>query len=187
MGIGGFLLAVLSVVLWFPFYRPSLTIAAPSTANPLTGMPLLFTVQKNGVFNAYSVDYRCYYASITISSPVHVKVEDDSTSRVLLAKTLTSEDPVTFGCEKGAFVEFSSGTRIISATDADVAVIISFKPQYDWRQSYTCAHFVLGKDNAGKAVWFRRPTADCEQLALCLDRRLQRAEAMLTHVYPYPP
>jgi hypothetical protein len=159
-------LAIVSIVLWKPFYQPVLTIRASSlSAEPSVGVPVSFTVEKSGILDADSVAFRCYYANVKIAGSGG-EVSDAMMAKIPLANVVDSSEPLDFKCP-AVYGPPQSG---LQAAAADVVVLLSFTPRYGFKEHRVCARFVLGKDAAGQLAWFNRAVGDCEQFTSCIDR-----------------
>lgn len=169
LGIIGFPVAVVSLVLWFPWYWPTVSVRASSEAvDPLAGMPLSFSIENEGVLQAHSAKYRCYFGHVRTLLPLQVIFDDNEIGELPVADVLLFHDPVEVSC-----------TRLISAPDnsvrvveADVAILVSFRPSFDWRRSSACGRYILRKNAGNQLAWFRKSSAPCKELAECLDRRV---------------
>jgi hypothetical protein len=94
----GFPVALIGLLLWKPFYEPSLTIrASSSSAEPSTGVPASFTVEKAGILNANSLFFRCYYAKVQTLGQFQLSVVDMATGSVaeLVEKVKRRQDPAS--------------------------------------------------------------------------------------------
>jgi hypothetical protein len=162
-GIFGLPLALISVILWFPWYWPRISVRTSlDTVESSAGMPLSFSIEDAGVLKAHSVRYRCYFAHIR-SAPQQpqITMTDTFSDEVPLADVLLPNDPVDVPCPGLG----------VPAIEADVAILISFRPSFDWRRSYACGRYILRKNAAGLLAWFRESSLPCFELAACLNAR----------------
>jgi hypothetical protein len=159
LGIVGVFLALFSIVLWFPWYWPTIAIRASSdSVEPSAGMPISFSIENTGILDAHASKYRCYFAHL--KSAVLV-LNDDNTNELPVADPLLPHDPIEISCQRVG----------IPALEADVAILVSFRPSFDWRRSSACARYALRKNAADQLAWFRKTSAPCKDLAACLYRR----------------
>jgi hypothetical protein len=155
-----FVTTVIGISLWLPWYWPTVAVRATSNSvEPSAGMPLSFSIEDTGILKAHTPMYRCYFAHVHSAQP-WVTIDDSSTAQGPVAAMLLSNDPVEISCP--AFG--------VPAIEADVAILVSFRPSFDWRRSSGCGRYVL-LTNSGKLAWFRKSSAPCKELAACLDRR----------------
>ena len=162
-GIFALPLALISIVLWFPWYWPRVSVRTSSeTVEPSAGMPLSFSVEDDGVLKAHLARYRCYFAHIQ-SAPQQpqITINDTYSDEVPVADVLLPNDPVEVACPGLG----------VPAIEADVAILVSFRPSFDWRRSSACARYILRKNAAGLLAWFRKSSAPCAQLTACLNAR----------------
>ena len=161
---------VLSLVGVFRGIWPKIVISAPpQTVDSSTGMPLFFKVQNTGVLKAYSPRYRCYFAYEKAAPPAPADTIQDSVSgEYPLGDALLSDDPVETDCRPVAF----NGAL---ASEADVAILVSFRPEFYWRRGSACGRFVLKHLNNGQLAWLRKSSERCPSLSACLDRRYAAA------------
>ena len=161
-------LTVISVVLWFPWYWPTLSVIASSTAvDPLAGIPLSFSIENDGVLEAHSARYRCYFEHVQSVAPVQITMDDTETGELPVADILLSHDPIEVSCP-GLVSAPPKATRVV---EADVAILVSFRPSFDWRRSFACGRYILRENAARQLAWFRKSSAPCKELSKCLDRR----------------
>jgi hypothetical protein len=162
LGIIGFFVGVISLALWFPWYWPTLSVKTSSeTVAPSAGMPLSFAIEDTGAMKAHSVRYRCYFAHLHSPRPQEVTFNDVDTGEAPVADVLLPNDPVEVSCIRvGA-----------PAVEADVVILVSFRPSFDWRRSSGCGRYILDKNTAGQLAWFRKSSAPCKELAKCLNKR----------------
>jgi hypothetical protein len=141
--------------------------ASSEAVAPLAGMPLSFSIENEGVLKAHSAKYRCYFGHIQSSFPPQVTMSDNDTSELPLADVLLPRDPIEVSCPG----VFSPPEISIRVAEADVAVLVSFRPSFDWRRSSACGRYILRKNAANQLAWFRKSSEPCEELARCLNKR----------------
>ena len=96
-----------------------------------------------------------------------------------MADVLAFGEPIDVSCP---------GVKGVPVIEADVELIVSFIPQFDWRFSYSCARFVLQRDSSSQLVWFRKHETNCMKLTSCLDtRERQMKENMANNDRAEPP
>jgi hypothetical protein len=162
-GIAAFPLTLISIVLWFPWYWPRVSVKTSSdTVEPFAGMPLSFSIEDDGVLKAHSARYRCYFAHVQ-SAPQQpqITINDSYSDEVAVADVLLPNDPVEVACPGLG----------VPASEADVAILVSFRPSFDWRRSSACGRYILRKNAAGLLAWFRKSSVPCVELAACLNAR----------------
>jgi hypothetical protein len=169
-----FLLAVVAIFLWFPFYWPTVAVRASSqTVDPTVGMPLSFSIENTGLLNAHSPTYRCYYQHVV---GAFVMMKEDYTDSVSIGDVLLPKDPVDITCPHVG----------VPVTEADVAILVSFRPSFDWRRTVACGRYVLHHTSDQKLLWLRKSSGPCAKLAACLDhnaREMQKYEAQLKKMF----
>lgn len=162
LGIIGFFVGLVSLVLWFPWYWPTVSVKASSeVVDPSAGMPLSFSIEDESILEAHSVRYRCYFGHIRSLPPTGITMNDGYTNEWPVADVLLPHDPVEVSC-----LRFG-----LPAVEADVAILVSFRPSFDWRRSSACGRYILRKNAGGQLAWFRKSSAPCAELAKCLDKR----------------
>jgi hypothetical protein len=163
-------LAVIGIVLWFPWYWPTMSVKASSeTVDSSAGMPLSFSIENEGVLKAHSARYRCYFAHVQ-TSELEIVVNDSVTNESPVADVLLPHDPIEVTCPGlGSLV--SGLPKPPRAVAADVAILVSFRPSFDWRRASACGRYILLKNAAGQLAWFRRSSTPCKELAKCTARR----------------
>ncbi len=153
----------LRLSLWIPWYWPTVLIRATSEAvEPSAGMPVSFSIENTGILKGYSPRYRCYFGHVQGAS-VQITLMDDASNEVAVADAdvLVRNDPVEVTCPQFG----------VPAIEADVAILVSFRPEFDWRRSAACSRYALSKNAGGQLAWFRKSSAPCGQLATCLNAR----------------
>lgn len=156
-------LATVGMLLWWPFYRPSLEIDAASLSlNTFQPIPASFSVKNMGVLDAYSVWYWCFVSDFRVSG---VEIHDYDHGPVHLTDTLSSNAPIDFICP---------GARIVSGDPkmlADIEIVLRYRSEYSPLKSFTCERYVTRKDANGGLKWFRQPVRACADLWRCLEPR----------------
>jgi hypothetical protein len=162
-----FAATVIGLSLWIPWYWPTISVKASSgTVDPLAGMPLSFSIENEGVLKAHQARYRCYFGHAQSVAP-EITMNDSETAESSVTDVLLPHDPIDVSCP-GLVSASANSTRVV---EADVAILVSFRPSFDWRRSSACGRYALRKNAASQLAWFRKSSEPCKELTECLDRR----------------
>jgi len=104
-------------------------------------MPVSFSIENIGILKAYSPRYRCYFGHVR-GAAVQITLTDVYSNEVPVPDTdvLVRNDPVEVTCPGLG----------VPAIEADVAVLVSFRREFDRRRSSACSRYVLGKNAGGQ-------------------------------------
>ena len=152
IGIPTTLIGILTAFLSF---FPHLTISDPVTMDSSQLFSKYLTITNDGILPVFRV--RC---GLTLGT-IHLKSGITFASDTKLAATIAPVDCYAGTLSPGDGYTFTTEHTFViptpEAADADFAVIVSYIPILPPVRMDKCVHFVMHRDSAGRAHWFRSP------------------------------
>jgi hypothetical protein len=151
-------LSVVGLLLWLPFYLPNVDIDIPTTSNPESPQPAVFTVSNKGPLTVYELKADIFIFSLSIGP---AKFHSESIGIGMIATALSP------GQSQDFVYKFATLFSRAPVTNADLETIVSFRPKFSWQRSFTCARYQVDSDADRNLRWLRKEPRACEAILKC--------------------
>ena len=143
---------VAGILVAFPIYLSRVKITLPNRKIEAYGSPPLdFTLINDGIFDIYDADLLIYLAKYESMPPAVVTLNGFPLGPIRIADRVARDSSADLALPL---------IHLTAVKQADVTLVVRYRPGFTWCCSYFSERFVSGVDLNGDQVWYQQSSTE---------------------------